>query len=214
MLKKSLKYLLLACANAFVLFVLLLLKTDEIEFTYAKLQLVLECFKIFLCFNLTLLALRVLVSVFRKRKLYDPLTKMKWAMILTFSLSAFLYVPYLAKTVDHLVVNRKLRRDLARKITPYSYLAYGYQADQLTLKEYQIIADLEGFKELPDQATNISFSYSYDGFLPDYGLEISYDLPADVQVKSFDYHSPDEYRHQSVTIKGGSQHVRYEEGEM
>ena len=84
------------------------------------------------------------------------------------------------KIYTNRIVNGELRNKIIEKVKPVEMgLAYGNKAENLTNREYAEITKLKWFPKLPKEAENISYSYDYDGFLPDYDFSLSYDLPLD-----------------------------------
>ena len=52
----------------------------------------------------------------------------------------------------------------------------------MSFKEYQQVRNLIDLPSISNQSYDISYFFSYDGFLPDYILEVSYKLPKGVEV--------------------------------
>lgn len=74
---------------------------------------------------------------------------------------------------------------LCEKIKDANYLAHGTTAEELTFKEYNQIRNLIYLPSIPDKSYDISYLYSYDGFLPDYTIQISYKLPKEIKVEVY-----------------------------
>lgn len=70
------------------------------------------------------------------------------------------------------------------------------------------------FPKLPNEASNIKYSYSYDGFLPDYLFTVTYDLPAQIKVDTINYRKGDFSRYQSFVTIGNIKRVTYSESEQ
>lgn len=213
MLKKSIKYLIIATINLIVLTALLAFWTDELELTFNDLVRPIEFFKI-LCFTVfSLIGMRLLVYYFRKNNIHNLTTKLKLASLLTFLISSYLYVDYSIKFVDNVIVNRQFRQQIADKIRPANGLANGTKAENLTIEEYQEIASMNWFPKLPIEATHIMYNYQYDGFLPDYSFTLTYDLPKEMNVESINFENGDFSKYQTFEIVGNKKRVTYNERE-
>ena len=88
-------------------------------------------------------------------------------------------------------------------------LAYGNQAKNLTSQEYTEITKIKWFPKLPKEAENISYSYDYDGFLPDYDFSLSYDLPLESKVDTMSYKDDTFSKGRSFEIIGNKKRVQY-----
>ena len=93
-------------------------------------------------------------------------------------------------------------------------LANGTKAENLTIKEYQQITKMHRFPKLPLEASNINYSYEYDGFLPDYLFTMTYDLPAEMTIDEINYRKGDFTKYQSFVTIGNIKRVTYSEGEQ
>ena len=213
MLKKSIKYLIIATINLIVLTVLLVFWTDELELTFNDLVRPIECLKIFGFTVLSLIGMRLLVYYFRKKHIYNLTTKLILASLLTIFISSYLYVDYSNKFINNVIVNRQFRQQIAEKIKVASGHAHGTLAENLTIEEYQEIRSMTWFPILPIEATNIMFSYQYDGFLPDYSFMLRYDLPKEMNVDSINFEKLDFSKHQTFEIVGNKKRVTYCEEE-
>ncbi|MFK8005045.1 MAG: hypothetical protein AB8H03_01685 [Saprospiraceae bacterium] len=90
------------------------------------------------------------------------------------------------KNITSRTLNDKNERiKLCDKIRDANYLAYGTTAKELTFKEYNQIRNLLHLPFISNESYDISYLYSYDGFLPDYRLEISYKLPKEIKVEVY-----------------------------
>ena len=100
------------------------------------------------------------------------------------------------------------------KVEPYSFmLAHASQADSLTRREYTEVLKLNWFPDVPAGAENISYSYDYDGFLPDYNFSLTYDLPKTAKVELIEYKSQQFSRRQTFEIKGDKKRVYYSQSQ-
>lgn len=213
MLKKSFKYLIIATVNLIVLTALLAFWTDKLELIFNDFVRPLEFLKILGFTMLSLIGMRILVFYFRKKNIQATRTKLKLAVLLTLLISSYLYVDYSIKFVKNVIVNRQFRNEIADKIKPANGLANGTTAENLTIKEYQEIANMNWFPKLPIEATNIIYNYQYDGFLPDYSFSLTYDLPKEMKVDTINYESGDFSKYQTFEIVDNKKRVTYNEGE-
>jgi hypothetical protein len=126
----------------------------------------------------------------------------------------YLYIDYSTKVVSNVFINRQFRNQIAKKIKPSNELAYGTQGNSLTIKEYQQITKMCWFPKLPDEASNIQYSYGHDRFLPDYSFTVTYDLPIQNEVEAINYRKGDFSKHQSFIVIGNIKRVTYSEGEQ
>lgn len=122
-------------------------------------------------------------------------------------MSSFLYVNYLKMIYKNRIEKRDLRKELAIKIAAANQLAYGTKATHLTFDEYQEITQITWFPKLQKHADNISFLYTYDGFLPDYSFSLSFDLPSSARLDST------AFKHGDVRIDfiGNKKRIQYNE---
>lgn len=214
MIKKSLKYFVIVAANLIMLTTLLALWTDKLELELNNLVRATEFFKIIGFCIATLIAMRILVYFLRTRKVKNLSTKIKIASLLTLLISSYLYIDYISKTIQNVVINREFRQQLSNKIKPSKRHPNGTQAEGLTIKEYQEISNYKGFVNLPTNASNINYEYQYDGFLPDYSFSLTYDLPEQMQVEKLNYQKGDFSKYQSFEIVNNKKRVTYEESEQ
>jgi cytochrome c-type biogenesis protein CcmE len=214
MLKKIRKYVIVIAANLVILVALLMLWTDELELTFNKIVRGIEVFKIAGFGVLTVIGIVILVNFYKRRNIKSQRLKIVIAVIVTLMLSSYLYIDYLRKVVDHVIINGQLRKQIAAKIQPAELLAYGTMARGLSIEEYVQIKKICGFPALPLEASNIQYKYSYDGFLPDYLLELRYELPVGMKVDTIDYVHGDFSRKQSCQIVGDRKIVSYSECEQ
>ena len=86
---------------------------------------------------------------------------------------------------SRILSDKNERMKLCEKISDANYSAYGTTAKELTFKEYNQIRNLIYLPSILDKSYDISYLYSYDGFLPDYTLQISYKLPKEIKVEAY-----------------------------
>lgn len=204
------KYTWFALLNFIVLSVLFFAGLDEIDWAIG-LYIGHEAFHAFVYVCAWLVATIILRIMFRKR--VNGFTKgQKWQhlVILFVVASGYLHMRY----AYHLI-QRKTdinRVGLLNKWEPSPSYPLGARADSLTYGEYLVLEKQMWFPHISEKSKNISFSYYYDGFLPDYSLRISYDVPLSVAVSSFNHDRGQNEKNQSVEVKDGWQHVDYTEG--
>lgn len=75
---------------------------------------------------------------------------------------------------------------LCNKIKQAEYLAFGTTGTGLTFEEYIQIKNLVYLPSISEKAYDISYLYSYDGFLPDYRLELDYKIPKNITLPEFE----------------------------
>jgi hypothetical protein len=214
MIKKSLKYLTVAFINVILLTVLLAFWTDRLELTFNDWVRPREFLKIIGFTIVSLISMRILVSYFRHRNITATSSKIKIAALLTFLISSYLYIDYTTKLINNVILNGQFRNQIADKIKPSNILANGTKAESLTIKEYQQITKMYWFPKLPGEASNISYTYGYDGFLPDYLFTVTYDLPAQIMVDTMSIKKGDFSKYQSFVTIDNIKRVTYSEGEQ
>jgi len=210
MLKKSLKYLIVAIVNLIILTIFLALWTEELELTFNNAVRPREFLKIIGFSLVSLIGIRMLVSLFRNRNITKTSFKIKTAALLTILISSYLYIDYSSKIL-HVILNREFRNQIAEKIMPSKGLANGTKADNLSIQEYQEITKLNWFPKLPGEAANINYTYEYDGFLPDYSFTLTYDLPEQMKVDTINYQNGDFSRYQTFIIIDNIKRVTFSE---
>lgn len=213
-LKKSINYLIIIAANLIILAVLLVLWTDELELTFNEIIRGIEVFKIAGFGVLTVIGVVILDNFFRRRKVNSPSLKVVITVIATLVISSFLYIGYIGKVIDHTIINRQFRKQIADKIEPLRQMAYGTMARNLTIEEYLQIRKVCGFPALSSEASDIQYKYSYDGFLPDSMLELTYYVPVRITVDTINYLNGGRTRRQSFQIAGNRKKVIYVEYEQ
>jgi hypothetical protein len=198
--------------NLIVLTILLALWTDRLELLFNDWVRPFEFLKIIGFSIASLIAMRIAVSFFRKRTITDIKTKIKIASFLTLLVSLYLYIDYSAKLIKNRIINGHLRSQIAAKIQ--SADGNGTKANNLTIQEYQEISKLTWFPKLPKQATDINYSYQYDGFLPDYYFELTYNVPKEIKVDTLYFQQGDFTRSQTVDVLSDKLKVTYTEIEQ
>jgi len=214
MLKKSLKYIAVVLVNFIVLSILLTLWTDKFELLFNDWVRVFEFSKLIGLSIFGLIVLRFAVSVFRSLKIKNYKRKIGISTGLILVISGYFYVDYCTKIYYNRFVNSTLRNSVTKKVKPVEYgLSYGNQGEHLTAKEYEEIMKLKWFPKLPKHAENISYSYDYDGFLPDYDFSLSYDVPKEITIDTMHYEDGTFSKSRTFEVKGNKKRVTYHEGQ-
>lgn len=212
MIRKSIKYLIIVLINLIILTGLLAYWTDFVELTFNNWVRPIEFLKIIGLTLLSLIGIRIAVGIFRKKNI--PIKKrIRISALITLLVSSFLYFNYSKKIYENRIQKNALRKELAMKIKPANGLAFGTRADNLTYGQYIEITKINWFPELPKNADNISYYYTYDGFLPDYSFELSYDLPIDSNVDTIELTNGDFSKSRRFEIVGRKKRVTYNKGE-
>jgi uncharacterized integral membrane protein len=211
MIKKSYKYLLVAAINLIVLTVLLAFWTDDFELAFNTWVRPLEFLRILGFTLLSLIGMRLLIYYFRYKRIERLASKLKLAAVFTFFISSYLYVGYSMKFINNALLNRQIRSKISYKTKPVKGPEKGMKADSLTNREYQVVATVTGFPTLPNEATNISYIYEYDGFLPDYSFTLTYYLPKKMKVDIIDYKNGDFSKYQTFEFSDDHKLVTYNE---
>jgi hypothetical protein len=206
LIQRIFKYLIIILLNMVVLTILLALWTDNLELWLQPYRRPIEFLKILGLAALTLVVVGCYFLYRRKRAMRNSI-KIKRTILLTVLLSSPLYLIYTERILSNVLINGEFRNQLAARIHPCTELANGMQAAGLTAKEYQLIASSRGLPEVPSTACNIAFKYAYDGFLPDYSLELTYDMPLLPRVTGFKENKDRWSRSQSVRVLGATQRV-------
>lgn len=189
-----------------ILITLLAIWTDKVELLFNDTVLLVEFIKITACSITSIIAMRIAVVYFRKRNITGTRTKMMVSSILTLLISSYLYISYFINIADHNIINRQFRMHIAAKTT---HTSMRRKANHLSYKEYAFIAEMMEFNKINNKATDISFTYEYDGFLPDYYLSISYYLPKGEKVATMDYQTEDFSQTQTIDTLSDKLKVDY-----
>ncbi len=212
MFRKSLKYITIAGVNSFFLILLYGASQDELTAALDSYGALGALFTVTVIFFLSLIGMRVLVGWINKKGQHDLLRKkVKYSILLTLIISAYFYVSYSAKVYKCLFDER--RASVIAKIEPAYMLAYGTKADSLTYQEYTLLMEVTGwFPELPSSSTNISYFYTYDGFLPDYTFRLTYEVPLEEEIELIHNDNGSFDQSRSFEIVDGRKVVTYSEG--
>ena len=211
MLKRSLKYLVIAVANFAILTILLALWTDRLELLYSDWVRPLEFLKIVGFSFASLIGMKLLVDYCQKQGISSVNRRIKLAVLITFLISSYLYYTYTSGFISNRIINRVTREKTLSKIEIAAGLAHSTKAANLTISEYREVAKITGFPKLPDDATNINYAYQYDGFLPDYSYQVIYDLPGEENIDTVNEHDGRFSNYQAYKIVGNKKRVTHEE---
>ena len=186
MIRKSIKYLIIVLINLIILTGLLAYWTDFVELTFNSYVRPIEFLKIIGFTFLSLIGIRIAIGFFRKRNTSIK-KRIQISALITILISSLLYFNYSKKVYENRIQKSDLRKELAMKIEPANGLAFGTKADNLTFEEYQEITKIKWFPKLQKNADSISYFYTYDGFLPDYSFNVSYNLPKNIEIDSTEF---------------------------
>ena len=215
MFKKSLKYLIVVTVNLVLLTIMLAIWTDKFEVEFNDVVRPIEFLKLIGISILGLIILASSVSFFRKYKINSVMKRIKISVILMLLFSLYFYVDYSIKIYTNRVSNGELRNEIMEKVSPIENgLGFGTKASNLSIKEYSEITKVNWFKKIPNNAENIDYRYSYEGFLPDYSFSISYDLPKESQVDTLNFVDGSFSKKQSFKVVGNKVRVTYYELQM
>lgn len=211
MLKRAAKYLLVAVANLILLLILLHLWTDPLELFLNRYTRFSEYAKIFGLTVVTLIAISFAIVFFRKNHIQDRKRKIQYIILITILISGYKYIEYTSKIYQNRISNSKFRNQLASKINFIRNNRPGIEASHLSNSEYEEIARLAGFRKIPGEASDISFRWDPEDFLPDYLFELNYFLPVEMDVDSFDFRDMNFSKSQSFHIENEKKLVNYTE---
>ncbi len=206
MIRKSIKYLIIVLINLIILTGLLAYWTDFVELTFNSWVRPIEFLKIIGFTLLSLIGIRIATVLFRKRKTSIK-KRIQISALITVLVSSFLYFDYSKKIYKNRIQKRELRKELALKIEPANGLAFGTKADNLTFEQYQEITRIKWFPKLQKDADSISYYYTYDGFLPDYSFNVSYNLPKNIEIDSTEF----KYGKIEIDTIGNKKRISYSE---
>ena len=206
----SLKYVGVATGNMLVLTGMLALWTDPLELTFHELARPVEFLKVLGVSALALLAM-FLLAFFLRRVSFTNVTKVIVASLLTMAISSELYMSYSRCVLHNVIFQGRLRAQIAGKIRPSRGLANGTKAGHLSIDEYREVARTAGFPDIPQTASDIKYDLQYDGFLPDFALDITYEVPQATKISSSEHSSRRYTRSQTVEVTGGNKRVSYHE---
>ena len=208
---RSVKYLIVNLINAAVLTILLALWTDSLELELHPYIRPVEFLKVLAFSFLSLVCVGCYSLYLRKKGIKSVTARIKGAIILTVLTSSYLYITYTERVISNVITNGPFRAQLAEKIKPSVGLANGTEAAGLTNREYQTVVALIGLPPLPLTAGNIAYQYQFDGFLPDYSLMLTYEVPRETRIVPYDHSKGNWSCTQSVSVTGNIQRVTHSE---
>lgn len=206
---RSLKYLLIVFANLIILSGLLTLWADPLQIRISEWTVAIGVLYILTITFLSLIGIRILVAIFRRRRIEIP-KKIIISVIFTLLISSWLYVGYIKKAVNNRIINWNTRQLALLKIRdnniPYGS---GFYAQNLTRGEYHQIAKIKGFKKVPIGASDINISYTISGMPGDYVFNLTYQLPLGSEVDETENVGGDIIEHQGFEEKSDIIKVTY-----
>ena len=214
MLYKSLKYISIAIVNLILLLTLLLLWADRLMliFNVNEFIPVFEFIKLLGISFISLLGMRILVIYFREYKITDNWLKIKMSIGLTLLISSYFYITYSSKVIQNSIIDRRLRNGIVDKIVVVNSLET--KAEHLTIIEYRELVKMSWFPQLPDEATDIEYTYWKELFLPDFSFTLSYSVPKEIAVEVIEDDSDKDYsKSQNFVIIGDKKRVTHIEEE-
>ncbi len=184
---------------------------DEFQIIFHDWIIFMELAEIIGITILLTIVLRIAVYFYRKLKINSVRKRLVVSTILTVLISSLYYIDYSKKIYQNRFINGELRDKVAKKIESANGLTFGHKADSLTFKQYQEITKINWFPKLPNEASNISYYYTHDGFLPDYTFVLSYNLPKETKVDTLHYKKNDFSKSRQFEIIGSYKRVTYSE---
>ncbi|WP_196893776.1 hypothetical protein [Aureivirga marina] len=124
---------------------------------------------------------------FKTFKINSKRKKNIFLIILTLLISSKFYYSYSTDiihriTSDKRIMINSIESKIQKNIEKYPY---SLSAQKLILEEYEeIIKRNKGFPKIQKEAEDISYKYSYDGFLPDYTFRLSFQIPLNTKLDS------------------------------
>lgn len=202
--------LIIAIVNSGILTLMLALWTDRLELILNDFIRPIEFLKIICITIASLICVNILTKYLNKKDISID-KKLRYSIVVTLIVSSFFYLDYTYLIIKNRFIDRNLRNSLFYKIQPSQTLAYGTNAKNLTFNEYNLLARKLQFLEIHPQSTNIQYEYAFDGFLPDYYIEISYDLPINILIDSFSISEAEFSKSLSFEVVGDLKRVSYSE---
>jgi hypothetical protein len=216
MLEKSIKYFIVLGINALVLWLLMLIWTDRIELILCYDIRNWEGLKILAFSFLCIIGVGGVLTYCKNKNITEPYQKMKITAVVCVGICSYLYVTYLYKIANNLVLCSALRSAIVKKMDDKGMLnGYSSSAKNLNFREYQEIKTTANLPDISEQASRITYSRSEDNFMPDYYFSLSYDLPKSIKIDTFHEGTEEDYsRSQTVTFFADKQRVDYKVSEQ
>ena len=154
---------------------------DKIE--QATNSLFAQFFLIFCISIFCLIGIRLLLYVLNRSNPSPELEtkKIRYSILVTLLISNWMYGSYSIEIVDQVFnENRRYVRD---KIEIKNGYPEGSIGENLTGGEFNELAKRNWFPSIDESARNVSYTYTHDGFLPDYGFHLTYEVPESVEIE-------------------------------
>jgi len=207
MIRKSIKYFIIALCNLVTLSILLAIWTDSTELTFNEWIRPIEFVKILGISILVIIGMGLSILFYRKLKVNSIKKRIRLSILLTLLISSFFYFDYTKRIYQNRIINREIRESINQKMESTDYLTFGTKADNLTFDEYREITKINWFPEIPNESDSISYYYSHDGFLPDYVFQVSYNLPLNIKIDTITTLDGDFYKSIKTEIIGNKHRV-------
>lgn len=141
-------------------------------------------FDIFLVLTLCTIALFTSFVLVKVALYFKFIQKIKFVKEgITLMITTVVFMPFIFQCLEDIktgIIQKPIRQALCEKIDSEVYLAFGTKGKNLTNNEFTYLAkliDLNNLPKRPNDAFEISYLYCFDGFLPDYTLDVEYKLP-------------------------------------
>jgi len=213
MFKKSIKYLVISFVNLIILTIMLAYWTDKVELTFNNFVRPIEFLKIIGFTILSLIIISISIPIYSKYRINSIKKRVVISSIITILISSYLYINYSSKIIQNRFVNNEIRLGVSKKIKSLNKLSFGTKSEKLTNEEYNEITNINWFPKLTKSAKNISYSYTYDGFLPDYSFTLNYDLPKNINVDTINVKDGNFSKSCQFKIIGNTKRVEYYESQ-
>ena len=171
-----------------------------------------EALKIGFCSMVVCLGLFILLIILNGKSI-DLRKTYKYSIILTFVFSSYLYITYSVKIYQNRIHYAAIRASALSKAEKPANWYIGSRGKGFSNEEYQEITRVRlfaPFPKLPVYATNISYAFhKVELLLPDFGFELTYDVPKENEVKLIKYESEGFAKHLTFEIIGDLKRVKY-----
>ena len=203
--KTIFKYAIIFAANVILQFSLLSSWFDNLEIVLASTSIIVEIGKIVLV-NIVALIFIYIWNFIAKKLKQTAERRFQVSIVILTLISFIIYIEY----INYIIEKHDVRNEINNKrlIKTNS----NYTINNLTFAEYQFIYQLKNIQtKLPPEALNISIKYEGDDLLPDYLFEISYFVPENIPIQTFDLQEDDFVKYQTFEIEKGFKKVVYSE---
>jgi len=207
--KQYWKYPLIVIINAFILFTISVFLVDKVEFGIDEISLPFTVCKIV---GVSLLSLTgILIAIFLISKGYikkEPKRKILLSIIFTFVLSSSLYFENIKTIYSSLIGEGEYQLSTFSIKTRVPNILLG---QNFKVCEYNFYRITQGFPEISKNASNISFRFTYEFLIPDYGLTVKYEIPKNELVEEIFIEEDRFLMTQKFTIIGDKKVVEFSE---